>query len=67
MLLVFGMYQHSVTSCTFPMLCCALCAARHGPGTLMLSNGDMYEGHWENDLKHGPGTFFYMAKGCRWG
>jgi hypothetical protein len=31
----------------------------------MLSNGDMYEGHWENDVKHGPGTFFYMAKGCR--
>jgi hypothetical protein len=32
----------------------------------MLFNGDMYEGHWENDLKHGPGTFFYMAKGCRY-
>jgi hypothetical protein len=55
------------------MLYCSLllpavpcCAARHGPGTLMLFNGDMYEGHWENDLKHGPGTFFYMAKGCRY-
>lgn len=32
----------------------------------MLANGDMYEGHWEDDVKHGSGTFFYMSKGCRW-
>jgi hypothetical protein len=31
----------------------------------MLANGDMFEGLWSNDLKHGPGTFFFMSKGCR--
>lgn len=38
---------------------------RHGPGTLMLASGDFFEGHWVNDVKHGPGTFFFLSKGCR--
>lgn len=48
------------------LLLCVCWQCRHGPGTLMLANGDLYEGHWEDDAKHGSGTFFYMAKGCRW-
>lgn len=32
----------------------------------MLANGDMFEGHWQDGLKHGPGTFFFLAKACRY-
>ncbi|KAF8063693.1 hypothetical protein HT031_003548 [Scenedesmus sp. PABB004] len=38
---------------------------RHGTGTLMLANGDLYEGGWQADAKHGQGTFFHCAKGAR--
>lgn len=38
---------------------------RHGLGTMMYANGDMYEGQWSNDVKHGQGTFFYINKGRR--
>ncbi len=32
---------------------------------MMYANGDVYEGLWANDTKHGTGTFFYMSKGKR--
>ncbi len=48
---------------TFMTLTPAL--ARHGPGTMMYANGDVFEGHWATDQKHGPGTFFYMSRGKR--
>jgi hypothetical protein len=32
---------------------------------MMYANGDVYEGTWANDVKHGPGTFFYMSRGKR--
>jgi hypothetical protein len=28
-------------------------------------NGDIYEGHWHQDLKHGTGSYFYMSRGRR--
>lgn len=43
----------------------ACCVRRCGPGTMMYANGDVYEGLWANDTKHGTGTFFYMSKGKR--
>jgi hypothetical protein len=32
---------------------------RSGLGVLTLANGDQYEGHWFDDVKEGPGRFFY--------
>ncbi len=32
---------------------------------MMYGNGDVYEGMWANDVKHGSGTFFYMSRGKR--
>lgn len=29
---------------------------------MMYANGDIYEGTWADDDKHGPGTFFYINK-----
>jgi hypothetical protein len=40
-------------------------ARRHGPGTLSYANGDVFEGSWAHDKKHGHGTHFYMARGKR--
>ena len=31
----------------------------------MYGNGDVFEGMWANDKKHGPGSFFYMSRGKR--
>ena len=28
----------------------------------MYANGDIYEGSWANDVKHGSGTYFYISK-----
>ena len=38
---------------------------RCGPGTMMYGNGDVYEGMWAIDDKHGTGTYFYMSRGKR--
>lgn len=32
---------------------------RHGFGICRYGNGDVYEGHWENNLRHGEGTFIH--------
>eukprot|EP00983_Pelagomonas_calceolata_P044831 1139470-Pelagomonas_calceolata.AAC.2 len=32
---------------------------------MMYANGDVFEGLWQNDLKHGPGTYFYINRGKR--
>jgi hypothetical protein len=34
---------------------------------MMYANGDIYEGMWAFDLKHGPGTFFHINKVRGWG
>ncbi|XP_066923070.1 MORN repeat-containing protein 3-like [Clytia hemisphaerica] len=34
---------------------------RHGYGTYYYDNGDVYEGHWENDEKHGEGTYLFAS------
>lgn len=46
---------------------CALFVSncRHGPGSMMYGSGDVYEGLWANDQKHGHGSYFYMARGKR--
>jgi len=31
----------------------------------MYGSGDVFEGLWLNDLKHGEGTYFYMNRGKR--
>jgi hypothetical protein len=31
----------------------------NGKGTYFYSNGDKYEGFWEDDLEHGKGTHYY--------
>lgn len=38
---------------------------RHGLGTMNYANGDVFEGQWANDQKHGNGTHYYHAKGRR--
>jgi hypothetical protein len=40
---------------------------RHGTGTLMLASGDIYQGEWENDAKHGQGTYFHQGRNRRCG
>ena len=37
-------------------------APRQGPGTMMYANGDIFEGMWAGDKKHGSGTHFYISK-----
>lgn len=32
-------------------------------GTMRYANGDIYEGEWASDMKHGRGKFYY-AKGA---
>jgi hypothetical protein len=32
---------------------------KHGEGKFVHTNGDIYEGMWENDLKHGVGKYVY--------
>ncbi len=32
---------------------------------MMYGNGDVFEGLWAGDKKHGPGTHFYMSRGKR--
>ena len=34
---------------------------RNGMGTLFLANGNVYEGHWIEDQKEGPGKFLYAS------
>ena len=31
---------------------------------MMYANGDIFEGMWAGDKKHGPGTHFYISKVC---
>ena len=40
-------------------------APRNGRGTLTKPNGDVFEGLWKDNMKHGNGTFYYMEKGMR--
>lgn len=53
------------------LLCAALtsvlfvCPCRHGPGSMMYGSGDVFEGMWAHDQKHGPGSYFYMSRGKR--
>jgi hypothetical protein len=32
---------------------------------MMYGSGDVFEGIWAYDRKHGPGTHFYTARGKR--
>jgi len=32
---------------------------KHGRGKYVYSNGDRYEGGWQDDAKHGQGKYFY--------
>jgi hypothetical protein len=29
---------------------------------MMYAGGDIYEGQWAGDTKHGPGSYFHMSK-----
>lgn len=40
-------------------------AHRHGQGTMTYAHGDIYEGLWKNDQKHGCGTRYLIEKGKR--
>lgn len=31
---------------------------RNGQGTYFYSNGDRYEGFWQDNMRHGKGTFY---------
>ncbi|EFJ09099.1 hypothetical protein SELMODRAFT_130479 [Selaginella moellendorffii] len=39
---------------------------REGTGTLTVVNGDVYEGCFSNDKKHGKGVFYYTTSRCRY-
>ena len=34
-------------------------------GTMVYASGDVYEGMWAQDDKHGQGSYFYNEKGKR--
>ena len=38
---------------------CAMENLQHGRGTLSYPNGDIFDGEWENDSKHGKGIDRY--------
>ncbi len=40
---------------------------KHGFGTYTYSNGDTYEGEWNNNLRHGQGTYTYASSGAKYG
>lgn len=46
-------------------LCSLLALRRSGRGTLTKPNGDVFEGEWKANLRHGKGTFYFMEKGMR--
>ena len=48
--------------CTIFLLCLSVCV--HDPATTPLS-GDIYDGLWENGLKHGEGEIVYAHTGER--
>jgi hypothetical protein len=35
-------------------------------GTMVYASGDVYEGMWAQDDKHGQGSYFYSLKGKRY-
>ena len=35
---------------------------RHGQGVYLYVNGDVYQGEWEEDVKHGDGTLLVIMK-----
>lgn len=35
----------------------------HGEGMFIYQNGNRYEGHWKNGLKHGKGRYFHLDSG----
>jgi hypothetical protein len=39
---------------------------RNGRGTLTKPNGDVHEGEWKDNMRHGQGTYYFMEKGMRW-
>lgn len=38
---------------------------RHGTGKFLYANGDLYDGQWEGDLKHGQGVYIYASSGSK--
>ena len=34
---------------------------RNGVGVYWFANGDVYEGHWINGKRHGPGKLFFLS------
>jgi hypothetical protein len=38
-------------------------AKREGIGIMVYNSGQVYEGHWKNDLRHGQG-FEKLSNGC---
>ncbi|KAJ3090611.1 hypothetical protein HK102_003202 [Quaeritorhiza haematococci] len=38
---------------------------RHGYGVFIYANGDVYEGSWEDDLKHGEGVYTFHSCGSK--
>ena len=37
---------------------------RHGIGTLKFANGDVYNGHWDGDVKEGKGVMTWASIGA---
>jgi hypothetical protein len=37
---------------------------RNGYGYVMYENGDSYDGSWQNDRRHGSGSYSYKLDGC---
>lgn len=42
-----------------------LWTVREGRGTERYPNGDVFVGHFEKDVKHGLGSYFFVRKGRR--
>lgn len=49
--------MHLLTAC--------LTVTRNGRGTLTKANGDVFEGEWKDNLRHGKGTYYFIEKGMR--
>lgn len=39
---------------------------KHGTGVFTYSNGDIYDGQYQNDVKSGTGAYKYFASGNRY-
>ena len=39
---------------------------RNGQGTYTYPNGDVFEGHWSNNLRHGQGSYTFTSSGAKY-